>query len=37
MDLALSVERAQRVAAELRRQGISVPDTDVIAFSFWLP
>jgi phosphate transport system substrate-binding protein len=36
-NLALSAERAQRVAAELRRQGISVADTDVMAFSFFAP
>jgi phosphate transport system substrate-binding protein len=36
-NLALSTERAQRVAAELRRQGISVADADVVAFSFFAP
>ena len=36
-NLALSTERAQRVAAELRRQGISVTDADVLAFSFFAP
>jgi phosphate transport system substrate-binding protein len=29
--------RAQRVAAELRRQGISVADAHVMAFSFFAP
>jgi phosphate transport system substrate-binding protein len=36
-NLALSATRAQRVAAELRRQGVSVPDADVIAFSYLGP
>jgi phosphate transport system substrate-binding protein len=36
-NLALSAARAQRIAAELRRQGISVPDADVIPFSYLAP
>jgi phosphate transport system substrate-binding protein len=36
-NLALSAARAQRIAVELRRQGISVPDTDVIALSYFAP
>jgi phosphate transport system substrate-binding protein len=36
-NLALSAERAQRVASELRRQGISVADSDVASFSFFAP
>ncbi len=36
-NLALSAARAQRIAAELRRQGVSVPDTDVIPFSYFAP
>jgi phosphate transport system substrate-binding protein len=36
-NLALAAERAQRVAAELRRQGIGVPDADVMSFSFFAP
>lgn len=36
-NLALSAERAQRVAAELRRQGINLADADVTAFSFFAP
>jgi phosphate transport system substrate-binding protein len=36
-NLALSAARAQRVAAELRRQGVSVPDADVIPFSYFAP
>jgi phosphate transport system substrate-binding protein len=36
-NLALSAERAQRVAAELRRQGINLPDADIVSFSFFAP
>jgi phosphate transport system substrate-binding protein len=36
-NLALSAARAQRIAAELRRQGIGVPDTDVIPLSYFAP
>ncbi len=36
-NLALAAARAQRIATELRRQGISVPDADVIPFSYLAP
>jgi phosphate transport system substrate-binding protein len=36
-NLALSAARAQRIAAELRRQGINVPDSDVMPFSYLAP
>jgi phosphate transport system substrate-binding protein len=36
-NLALSAARAQSIAAELRRQGVSVAETDVIPFSYFAP